>query len=243
PEVAPLPSQQPSASDTLPQPDAVSTLPASQEVNPQEGEPPTDKTWISPGKVNVGNFYAGARAEWPLLIHNGSNGERTEGKVITTEAGETRVAIPLKGFPVQTDGGAFLVTSLTDNSLTPVSYSTIDHTLLVDGFRPNATTEIVVSYISKAQFSVYFREPDHLLEGFENAPFETHKWVIIADKTPLIMPQTTQEIMIALDIPEDYMRELPARWEFWIGVTDTSQEGMIQAELCSRWLIISRVDS
>jgi len=30
-----------------------------------------DKTWISPGKVMVGNFHPGARAEWPLTIHNG----------------------------------------------------------------------------------------------------------------------------------------------------------------------------
>jgi len=32
-----------------------------------------DKTWISPGKVMVGNFHPGARAEWPLTIHNGKS--------------------------------------------------------------------------------------------------------------------------------------------------------------------------
>jgi len=37
------------------------------------GEPPADKTWISPGKVNVGNFYPGARAEYPITIHNGKD--------------------------------------------------------------------------------------------------------------------------------------------------------------------------
>jgi hypothetical protein len=39
-------------------------------------EPPPelyDKTWISPGKVEVGNFYPGARAEYPLSIHNGND--------------------------------------------------------------------------------------------------------------------------------------------------------------------------
>ena len=39
-------------------------------------EPPPelyDKTWISPGKVMVGNFYPGARAEYPLSIHNGND--------------------------------------------------------------------------------------------------------------------------------------------------------------------------
>jgi hypothetical protein len=51
---------------------------------PQPSVPPTvetatpppelyDKTWISPGKVEVGNFYPGARAEYKLSIHNGSD--------------------------------------------------------------------------------------------------------------------------------------------------------------------------
>lgn len=34
-------------------------------------EPPIDRTWISPGKVMVGNFYAGAQAEYPIKVHNG----------------------------------------------------------------------------------------------------------------------------------------------------------------------------
>lgn len=37
------------------------------------GEPPTDRTWISPAKVHIGNFYSGARAEWDLSVHNGNN--------------------------------------------------------------------------------------------------------------------------------------------------------------------------
>jgi len=39
------------------------------------GEPPIEEgqTWISPGKVQVGNFYPGARAEWPLTVHNGND--------------------------------------------------------------------------------------------------------------------------------------------------------------------------
>jgi hypothetical protein len=33
-----------------------------------------DKTWISPAKVEVGNFHPGARAEYTLNLHNGSDG-------------------------------------------------------------------------------------------------------------------------------------------------------------------------
>jgi len=32
-----------------------------------------DKVWISPAEVDVGNFYAGARAEWLVTIHNGND--------------------------------------------------------------------------------------------------------------------------------------------------------------------------
>lgn len=40
---------------------------------PQYKEPNKKETWISPGKVNVSNYYPGALAEWPLLVHNGSS--------------------------------------------------------------------------------------------------------------------------------------------------------------------------
>ncbi len=33
-----------------------------------------DKTWISPAKVEVGNFHPGARAEYIISLHNGSDG-------------------------------------------------------------------------------------------------------------------------------------------------------------------------
>ena len=47
--------------------------PASNGTTILPDEPPIDRTWISPGKVQVGNFYPGARAEWNLLVHNGKD--------------------------------------------------------------------------------------------------------------------------------------------------------------------------
>jgi hypothetical protein len=47
-----------------------------------------DKTWISPGKVMVGNFYPGARAEYLLSIHNG-NDEPTKFSITYREPGST----------------------------------------------------------------------------------------------------------------------------------------------------------
>lgn len=37
--------------------------------------PPMDRTWISPAKVLIGNFYPGARVEWALSVHNGNDAE------------------------------------------------------------------------------------------------------------------------------------------------------------------------
>jgi len=49
------------------------TIPSSSGTTVLPNEPPIDRTWISPGKVQVGNFYPGARAEWTLLVHNGKD--------------------------------------------------------------------------------------------------------------------------------------------------------------------------
>ena len=64
-----------------------------------------DKTWLSPGKVEVGNFYPGARAEYRISIHNGNDepaefsvsyrqpGQADEGYVIAPAEAEGWVTI------------------------------------------------------------------------------------------------------------------------------------------------------
>lgn len=127
-------------------------------------EPPEHMTWISPGKVIIGNFYPGARAEYELSVHNGKD------KI--------------------------------------------------------------------ARFEVKYRTPDHVGADYVKAPMEAQDWVIIADATPVIMPKDTKEILVVLDMPLEV--SAPPKWEFWISVKDTTQTGMVQTELCSRWLINMR---
>jgi len=58
-------------------------------ISPEKVEAPPelyDKIWISPGKVEVGNFYPRARAEWPLTIHNG-NAEPTQFEIMFKQPG------------------------------------------------------------------------------------------------------------------------------------------------------------
>ena len=160
--VAPIIPPAPPVAPVIPEP-TNGGEPAS--ILPGDRLPPENITWISPGKVNVSNFYPGARAEYPLTIHNG-----------------------------------------------------------------NDTT---------ASFSVYYRYPNHVGEGYEMPPEEAQDWVIVADPTPILMPRETRDVMIALDMPEGANISTP-KWEFWVGVKDTTQAGMVRTELCCRWLITMR---
>lgn len=66
-------------SNPTPKPTQTQSVPTvtPQPTQPTEhpNEPPNNVTWISPGKVEVGNFYAGATAEWPITVHNGNDEE------------------------------------------------------------------------------------------------------------------------------------------------------------------------
>lgn len=76
PPIEPAPTPSPnSGSNTAPQ-DNITLPDDSGVLTPTPilpGEPPENITWISPGKVMIGNFFPGARAEWPLSIHNGND--------------------------------------------------------------------------------------------------------------------------------------------------------------------------
>ena len=174
-----VPSSSPPVSipNELPPANSESTTPVPSEPEPEPSkptssepvvfpdEPPEDRTWISPGKVQVGNFYPGARAEWDLLVHNGKD--------------------------------------------TPAS------------------------------FLVTYRYPNHVADGYVKPIEEVQNWVIIADSTPVIAPKETREILIVLAMPKDAVVFAP-KWEFWVSVKDTTQKGMVQTELASRWLIVMR---
>ncbi|MCJ7805209.1 hypothetical protein MUP46_01015 [Patescibacteria group bacterium] len=65
PPVAPQPSAPNDASQT---PEAIKEV-----TSETSQEPPADRTWLSPGKVNISNYYPGARAEYNITVHNGNS--------------------------------------------------------------------------------------------------------------------------------------------------------------------------
>lgn len=67
PATVPAPTENPVAETPAP------TSPTSEPSVVLQNEPPADRTWVSPGKVNIGNYYPGGRAEYPVTIHNGQD--------------------------------------------------------------------------------------------------------------------------------------------------------------------------
>jgi hypothetical protein len=199
-------------------------------------KPPDDTTWISPGKVEVGNFHAGGTAEWPLVLHNGAS-YAVEAKKITTDAGETEAEIPVKRKPYATSG----ITFQSDIPETLKAIAVTETGIRIGGFTPGVTRTVSITYPYYSTFAVKARIPDESLSGYQPAPAAYQDWVIVADPTPVLAPRETRNIVVSLALPPDV--KLPPdlkKWEFWITVVESGTTTNIQTELASRWLITMR---
>lgn len=96
---------------------------------------------------------------------------------------------------------------------------------------------------STAEFSIDYRYPDGLTEGYSKPPTDVPIWLYMHSGDlkgrRLFVPVeagATRVISITLSVPES--AELEAdKWEFWIGVIDKSQTGMVITELATRVLV------
>lgn len=87
-----------------------------------------------------------------------------------------------------------------------------------------------------AVFSVDYRVPDHVTEGYSRPISEARDWVWISDRRPEIPAGETMAITIRLGMPS-YATPPGDKWEFWIGVIDQSQTGFLVVEIANRWLV------
>jgi hypothetical protein len=198
-----------------------------------EPTPPYDKTWISPGKVEIDNYYSGCQAEWNLTIHNGNVKDYVDTKMVNTSAGKTEALIPLKA-RLHGDLNGIKITSSINEDLVAKSYITENQSLLISGFKPDITRQLTLTYPRYTEYSLYCRAPDNPIEGYTGV-FNT-EWIVISDQSPVMGPGETRDIMVALNTTKD--TQLPDnKWEFWIGVKEIGSESTITIELCSRWLV------
>ena len=235
-----------SASSVMP---GVTVPPTDQnsDINGQAvGEPPETRTWISPGKVQIGNFYPGATAEWPVTIHYGPT--ETDYFTSITAEGQTDDFAVLSRPLYQDSPDSVQALECLDDTDSPklndspvaVSYDAETQTLIIDGLAPddNRTLVIRYSYDLPATFAVYYEPSHNRTDGYEMAPDEAQDWIVIAEPTPVLMPFETREIMVSISLPPD--ATVPDQWEFLIAMVNKSEGGNIAIEMCSRWMISMR---
>jgi len=87
-----------------------------------------------------------------------------------------------------------------------------------------------------AVFSVDYRYPDGVEAGYTRLSSDIRQWVYIKEKKPSIAPGETRNVPISLYVPLG-ANITGGKFEFWIGVIDQSQTGMIITELAQRWLV------
>lgn len=100
-----------------------------------------------------------------------------------------------------------------------------------------------------SEFAVYYRIPDKTREGYTSAGNTAANWLSVEyEGRPEIQAGETKPVTLSLRMPVTwksiFMRwisEAPAeQWEFWVGVMDQSQTGMVRTELCQRVLVTMR---
>lgn len=89
------------------------------------GEPPIDQTWISPAKVEIANFYPGARAEWELQVHNGNSAPATFAVAYrypdNVGEGYTKPTLDVQDWVVVTDTTPVIAAKSTESILVSVT--------------------------------------------------------------------------------------------------------------------------
>jgi len=199
-----------------------------------------DTAWITPAMVEIGNFFPGAQAEWNIRVHNGNDAQTvSESWNVGTEPDETEVPLTL-GWPLAGSdiAGVSMTSDNPGDQLIPASYDAEAKVLTVSGFASDDSRTMTLTYDAWTEFTVYFRFPNRVKDGFAHPTEEVEDWVIIADMTPVLAPKETREIGVVVAMPDDAVA--PAdHWEFWIAVLEEGQ-GTVQTEMCSRWLVSMR---
>jgi hypothetical protein len=86
-------------------------------------------------------------------------------------------------------------------------------------------------------FNISMRQPDG--SGFNKLPLDCLNWVSAPLYVVYIPSKGTYELPITVKMLTDTNMK-GKEYEFWVSVIQGSQKGMIQTELCSRWLISTR---
>jgi hypothetical protein len=232
--------------------------------------PPSNRTWISPGKVNISNYYLGARADYNITIHNGK---------------PENIQFDVKfRTPDYVDAGYGIAPSIYKDwiiiaDMTPVLASQETKDILVSVQMPVDADEDVVRIWQVASAGTeYLKSERNRIHG-ELLNVYREKYKGQEDCEGMAVAEANRETDIRLQsMPEtsllQYIEDIRVvtysqfqwerpndsslvntlkqknyvetydlskdKWEFWISVFDTQQPGQLTTELASRWIITMR---
>lgn len=199
-----------------------------------------DQTWLSPGKVQIGNYHAGARAEWNIRLHNGDS-SFIEKKMVTTDPNESSVTLKLKRMLYGDVSGVIFTSDNTNDKFVASGYDSNTQELTIGGFAAEQTRIMSIEYPYSAKYTVYYKEPTTLTAEYSMPPNEAQDWIIIDDSSIVLAPRETREVPIIVEMPDG--KQAPKKWEFWVAVVEDvpkSAGSSVNIELVSRWLVAMR---
>lgn len=86
-------------------------------------------------------------------------------------------------------------------------------------------------------FQVISRQPD----GSRNdkLPWDCMDWVQISKNAVYVPAKSTVDVPVVVKMLKD--ADMKGKtYEFWVSVINNTQKGMVQTEMCSRWIIMTR---
>jgi len=159
-----------------------------------------DVVWASPATVDVSNFHPGARAEYYIKVHN-DDSVISEQKRVTTDNtdvpeadGTISIQIPLNQqiHDANLSSVIAIQSSNAGEKLHAVSYA--NRALLVRGFQSLTERIINVKYVADAMFAV----------SYETTTIDVESMVSISDTSFTLGPHETKDILVAIDMPQNY---------------------------------------
>jgi hypothetical protein len=200
-----------------------------------------DTAWTFPGKINVSNFYPGARAEYVIKAHNDDSIMSEQKKVITEPSdvpdaeGRITADIPLRQLLHNGDTGNVrpIKSSNPADRLQVLSYNAEIQAIKVAGFMPLSERLIIVEYASDSLFSVFY----------ETVDWDVASLVTITEPQFLLAPNETKEVLVILEMPKNY-RAAPKQFEFRVGTGRIVSAGSDRMDVAAvnavRWLVEMR---
>jgi hypothetical protein len=206
---------------------------------PKDTNPPMYSNWLSPTKVIISNFHAGATAEYQITFHNAKQ-TTTDQKEVTTVDNDYQVDFPLDSAGLLLNDISSITEVNSDNPLDKlilVSYDSMNNTVLIGGLISNSVRIITLTYKPMTSYVVCARMPD--TSYTESAKMVLGSGLIsVSNPTLVLAPLETDNDTIIISLPNDVTLN-DKEWEFWVGVYEVSRSSgvSISGELVSRWIV------